>query len=1173
LSKRRRRVREKQLRHALSEGVRPRTIAAGSGLAVAATLVSGSVAMAASNLEVDTTADDGSLTACTAADDDCSLRGAITRANADAGSTITFASSVTGTINLTSDLPTIGAGQTITGPGAEALVIEDGSNNGLYVDTNAGDVTISGLSILGSKYAGVRSSGTGLFTLSQAMVLGNGEQGVFAESPLAITDSTLSGNGKYGGGCVCSSGTQFGVYAVAGLTMKNSTVTGTGSIFTKYGGGVFLAHGGTIENSTIAGNGPQTGVGIVSDGAYTLELDSSIVSGNTGSGTDGDVVITNGGSLAEYFSLIENDSGLPTPTAGSGHNLNGEDPQLGQADDNGGPTLTIKQDPDSPVVDTGKDFVGSGQDQRGFALVDAPAIDNAADGRDMGAVELQAPTVTSVAPDHADAGDTITITGKDLSGATGVKFGTVDATDVQATSDTEVTATVPAGSGTVDVTVTTPIGTSDVNTGDTFTYGGYVVDTKSDDGSLSACTTADDDCSLRGAITASNSNYGREIDFTPAVQGYLTPATPLPTVSGGQTIAGPGADVLGIDAAALPTGLAVDTGHGVVDITELGIAHGVTGISSSGGNPLELGKVSVTGAVEAVHTDSQAQISQSAFSGNQSGITATGSFVMDDSTVYGNDGTGLTLTQGGSVNNSTIAQNNRGISVGSGYSLSLMSTIVADNATQDVTASSSDVSESYSLVENTSGLPALQPGSDHNLNGQDPKLGLIGKHGGPTQTTLPATDSPIIDQGSDPTNPHEDQREVATYDNPAVANADDGRDIGAVELAPPAVTSVAPAAGAEGQTVTITGTNFTGATGVKFGSASATGVHVVDATHVTAVVPAGSGTVDVTVVGQDGTSAVSAGDKFHYTASPSVSSLSPDHGSAGDTVTIMGSNLGGATAVKFGATDATSFSVVDATHVRAVVPAGTGTVDVTVTNPDCTSATSAADSFRYVTPPTVSSLSPGHGHAGDTVTIAGTNLAGVTGVNFGSVAATGVHAVDSTHVTAVAPAGSGTVDVRVTTPDGTSPTGAADAFTYDADVTPPPPPKPPKHHKHHLTDPQVLALMRRPVFSDHFVTKPMTLVFRDRLPEKGTARYHLVLLKDKPDRRADRRTVLGRLAAKPVKGAKRVTVTIHLGARGWRILSRNPTGQLVIHTAFKRKYNGHVIRCSRPIEPDNRPGT
>jgi hypothetical protein len=66
----------------------------------------------------------------------------------------------------------------------------------------------------------------------------------------------------------------------------------------------------------------------------------------------------------------------------------------------------------------------------------------------------------------------------------------------------------------------------------------------------------------------------------------------------------------------------------------------------------------------------------------------------------------------------------------------------------------------------------------------------------------------------------------------------------------PIVTGLGTTSGAAGTSVTITGQNFSGAAGrlkVLFGATAATSVTVVDDTHITAVVPAGSGTVDVRV--------------------------------------------------------------------------------------------------------------------------------------------------------------------------------------------------------------------------------------------------------------------------------------------------------------------------------------
>ncbi|MGO9898628.1 MAG: Ig-like domain-containing protein [Solirubrobacteraceae bacterium] len=96
--------------------------------------------------------------------------------------------------------------------------------------------------------------------------------------------------------------------------------------------------------------------------------------------------------------------------------------------------------------------------------------------------------------------------------------------------------------------------------------------------------------------------------------------------------------------------------------------------------------------------------------------------------------------------------------------------------------------------------------------------------------------------------------------------------------AAPTVSGVKASSGptAGGTTVTITGTNLTGATAVKFGLTPASSFTVVSATEITATSPAGSGTVDVTVSTAGGTSAISASDKFSYTpVSNGVGALAP----------------------------------------------------------------------------------------------------------------------------------------------------------------------------------------------------------------------------------------------------------------------------------------------------------
>ena len=287
----------------------------------------------------------------------------------------------------------------------------------------------------------------------------------------------------------------------------------------------------------------------------------------------------------------------------------------------------------------------------------------------------------------------------------------------------------------------------------------------------------------------------------------------------------------------------------------------------------------------------------------------------------------------------------------------------------------------------------------------------------------------------------------------------------------PVVTGLNTSSGPAGTTVTIVGQNFSGAAGhlsVLFGGTPSTAVTVVDDSHVTAVAPAGTGTVDVRVqsgvndpdpsninnpIFGYGTSAIVADDKFTYTTStlPAVTAVSPGSGPTlgGTAVTIVGVNFTGVTAVKFGAVNATAFTIVSPTSITATAPAGAaGAVDVLVTTAAGTSITSAADRFTYVAAPTVTAVSPGSGPAsgGTLITITGTNFTGASAVKIGGSNAASFTIVSATSITATVAAGTvGTIDVTVTTAGGTSTTSAADRFTYLAALppAPPPPPSPP----------------------------------------------------------------------------------------------------------------------------------
>jgi hypothetical protein len=192
-----------------------------------------------------------------------------------------------------------------------------------------------------------------------------------------------------------------------------------------------------------------------------------------------------------------------------------------------------------------------------------------------------------------------------------------------------------------------------------------------------------------------------------------------------------------------------------------------------------------------------------------------------------------------------------------------------------------------------------------------------------------------------------------------------------------------------------------------------------------------AGTYTVSALGLD--SGLSSAATFTETP-PSVTSISPDEGerAAGTEVTITGTGFTRSSVVDFGTEQATSVAIENSTTILAKSPAGVGTVDVTVTTPEGTSATSPTDQFNYLPVPKVSAISPAGGprSGGATVTISGKGFANPATVAFGTSAASTVTVENSTTIAATSPPGKGTVIITVSTPGGTSAETVADDYSY-----------------------------------------------------------------------------------------------------------------------------------------------
>ena len=226
----------------------------------------------------------------------------------------------------------------------------------------------------------------------------------------------------------------------------------------------------------------------------------------------------------------------------------------------------------------------------------------------------------------------------------------------------------------------------------------------------------------------------------------------------------------------------------------------------------------------------------------------------------------------------------------------------------------------------------------------------------------------------------------------------------------PTITSYTPAAGiAQGGTVTITGTNFTGATAVSFNGPAAA-FTVVNATTISTTVPSGAGSGTLTVTTPNGLASI------NFTVLPAITSFSPTSGVVGTTVTIIGTNLGAAVNVKFNGVYVSSFNIVNATTITTQVPVGATTGPLTVRTPDGT----ATGPINFtVTPGLVfSSFTPVKGPVGTVVTLYGQGFTGTSAVAFNGTPAVTYTVISDGELWATVPAGARTGYITLTSPQG-----------------------------------------------------------------------------------------------------------------------------------------------------------
>ncbi|GAB3828531.1 hypothetical protein GCM10028821_14100 [Hymenobacter jeollabukensis] len=205
--------------------------------------------------------------------------------------------------------------------------------------------------------------------------------------------------------------------------------------------------------------------------------------------------------------------------------------------------------------------------------------------------------------------------------------------------------------------------------------------------------------------------------------------------------------------------------------------------------------------------------------------------------------------------------------------------------------------------------------------------------------------------------------------------------------AQPSIASFTPPSGPTNlTTVTLTGANLMGATAVSFNGTAASGFTVdTTGTHLTVTVPNGATTGPISVTTPQGTGTSTS--NFTVTGQgPVVSSFAPTFAKSGQTVTITGVNLTGATAVRFSGVSQPSFTVNAAgTQLTATVPFANTSASpdlpsglVQVVTPAGTATSATALRLLAVTAATVGASAYPGGLTGDNATISGSGFTGAT---------------------------------------------------------------------------------------------------------------------------------------------------------------------------------------------------
>ena len=278
-------------------------------------------------IDVDRTDDAAAASACTAAPNDCSLRGAVAFANLNAGTTINvpagnYQLNISGAgegfagNNAIGDLDIRGNNTIIAGAGSATTIIQQTTANDRVIEVNPDllanfNFGISGVTITGGKETtGIGGGGiisgsiNNTMSVTNCVISGNSATGLgtpggggilHTGGSLTITGTTFSGNSTSASGG--------GLGYTAGDPLIRTPSTGTLSI----SGSTFS--GNTANSVAAGGGGADLFNSNAGSGTYTINS-SSFSSNNAPNGSGGAIIVESGPLTVTTSSLTNNSAGV-----------------------------------------------------------------------------------------------------------------------------------------------------------------------------------------------------------------------------------------------------------------------------------------------------------------------------------------------------------------------------------------------------------------------------------------------------------------------------------------------------------------------------------------------------------------------------------------------------------------------------------------------------------------------------------------------------------------------------------------------------------------------------------------------------------------------------------------------------------------------------------------------